>query len=181
MKFFYSVIQLIAFTILSAISLQAQDAVMDETDVQANYKASYLFNFAKYCDWPELYKKGEFVIAVAGNAAVSKELQEKYKGKPIGSQTLVVKTVSATDKPEGVVHILFVSRAASKDLAQFVKNYKKMPTMIVCEQDGALDSGAFINFKAVDAVLKFEVNDSRAKEAGVLIGDILKGWALNIK
>lgn len=181
MKFFYSVILIMAALLMPAISLQAQDAVLDETDVQATYKASYLFNFAKYCDWPENYKKGDFVIAVAGNAAVSKELQEKYKGKPIGSQSLVVKTISVSDKAEGPVHILYVSKAASKDLALYIKNFKKLPTMIVCEQDGALDSGAFINFRAVESVLKFEVNDTRAKEVGVLIGDILKGWALNIK
>lgn len=181
MKLLQPAILLTLTFFMSAFVLRAQDAALDETDVQATYKASYLFNFAKYCDWPEEYKKVDFVIAVAGNSGVLKELQDKYKGKRIGNQVIDVKELKLNEKVGYPVHILYVGRSASKDLLSYIKTFKKFPTMIVSEQDTALDSGSFINFKAVDSVIKFEINDTRAKEAGVLIGDILKGWALNIK
>jgi len=176
----YFGLYVIALLLLSSPAILGQDAELDNTDIQATVKASYLFNFAKYSDWPEDWKSGVFVIGVAGNPGVLKELREKYSNKPIGSQILEIREIKGPELAGEKIHVLFVGKDF-RDYASLVKSCRKIPVLIVAESDGALDAGSLVNFKAVDGVLKFEVNDTRARQAGIKIGDLLKGWAVTLK
>jgi hypothetical protein len=171
---------LLLILLLLPILALGQDAELDNTDVQSTVKASYLFNFAKYSDWPSEWKSGAFVIGVAGSPGVLKELREKYNNKPIGSQLLEIREISGKEPLPKKLHVVFVGRNYG-DYSVLVKNFKNAPVLIVAEQEGALETGSLINFKSMDGVLKFEVNDSRARQAGIKIGDLLKGWAVTLK
>jgi hypothetical protein len=159
----------------------AQKASLDETDTQASVKASYLFQFSKYTDWPEDTKKGPFYIAIAGNASLFEILRDKYANKPIGSQLLqIVQVNSPSEVPENV-QIIYVDPSESGVLAEYLKKFRKSTSLIITEKNDALDLGAHINFLKTEGIIRFEINDTGSQQKGILFSDKLKGWATKLK
>lgn len=171
-----------AFLLAGAnFAMAQQDAQLDETDVQSSIKGNYLYNFAKYTDWPESRKKGPFIIAIAGNQSLYEEMLNKYATKPIGSQLLEIKLVEAKNQSAGDCHILYIDPSIKSELPRLVKELKSSVSMIVTEGEGALDQGAHINFRKIDNVIRFELNDTRCMKTGIAISYSLKGLATKIQ
>lgn len=154
---------------------------LDDTDTQASVKASYLFQFSKYTDWPEVTKQGNFVIGVMGNSALYTILVDKYANKAIGSQLLQIVEVKDVESCPDIIHILYLDPSQEKLLAKCAKALRKKPTLIITEVEGAMDNGAHINFLKLEGIIRFEINDTRSQESGVSFSDKLKGWAIKLK
>jgi hypothetical protein len=178
MTFLKSLNIFILFLGLSTVA-QSQKLGLDETDTQANVKASYLFQISKYTDWPDETKQGPFTIAVIGDPSLFNILRDKYANKPIGSQLLQIAFAEKVSELPSSVQIVYVSD--EKDIAECLKVSKKKPMLITTEFDQALDKGVNINFVKQDGIIRFELNDSQSQKKGILFSDKLKGWATKLK
>lgn len=149
-----------------------------DNDTNARFKALYIYNFCKSTDWPDSYKKGNFVIGVMGPDNVYDKLIAMYSSKSIGSQPIEIKKyMSVTDI--GRCHVLFVPRASSDKSPDIVKALSKSSTLLVTESDGALDQGSIINFIVVESKLAFEINLKTASKRDLSIGEVLTDLAHN--
>jgi len=168
--------------LLLPVLMQAQGKIgLDDTDTQASVKASYLFQFSKYTDWPDATKQGNFVIGVAGNTSLYNILVNKYANKAIGSQLLQIVEIKETGSIPEIIHILYINEELSNDLPKYIKALRKKPSLVVTEIVGAMDQGAHINFLQLDGIIRFEINDTKSQESGVSFSDKLKGWAIKLK
>lgn len=167
---------------LTPLFMMAQNKVaLDDTDTQSSIKASYLFQFSKYTDWPEATKQGDFVIGIAGNESLYSILVDKYANKAIGSQLLKIVEIKSPDKELQELQILYVDTKLANALPNYVKAYQKKPALIVTELNNALDLGAHINFLKTEGIIRFEIDDTRSQESGISFSDKLKGWAIKLK
>lgn len=178
MTFLKSLNIILLFLGLSIVA-QCQKIGLDETDTQANIKASYLFQISKYTDWPDETKQGPFTIAVIGNNSLFNILRDKYANKPIGSQLLQIAYAEKVAELPSSAQIVYVS--SEKDLNECLKVSKKKAMLIITELDEALESGANINFVKQEGIIRFELNDSQSQKKGILFSDKLKGWATKLK
>ena len=103
----------------------------------------------------------------------------KYANKPIGSQLLQILYAENAGEIKEDVQIIYVDPKVP--LTAFSKNFKKMPVLLITENDGALDQGAHVNFLKIDGIIRFELNDTRSQNTGILFNDKLKGWATKLK
>jgi hypothetical protein len=175
-----STLLVILFALVSSFQLLAQNSgepVLEEADPNAAFKASFLFMFAKSCDWPDTKKEGEFVLSVVGSKRVFDELSYTYASKPVGSQVLVVELLTDL-KNITRSHVIFVSRSQSKLLPEVVRLCKGLPILIVSETDGGLGKGAALNFIVVDNATRYELNQQHAKDAFIEIGAKLTQFAI---
>ncbi len=168
----------LAFSCLSANYQEIPQ--LNETDTASVIKASFIYNFCKYVDWPTEYKKGNFVISVMGGSNLHKELVEQYNTKQIGSQQLEIRKLSKTLNISSC-HVLYVGPECTDILPEISRTLKDQPTLIVADSDGALQKGAALNFVVDGTQLKFELDESNASNRDLFVGSTLKSLATESK
>jgi hypothetical protein len=149
-------------------------------DTPSKIKATFIYNFTKYIEWPASYKQGNFIIGVIGNTTLIKDLNKMAVLKKAGNQPFEIKSfpsISSITK----CHLLFVSSDNSvnlKEISQKIKNYS---TLLVSEKPGCAKQGAAINFVIQDNKQKFELNKNNAEKYNLKIGSSLAGLAILVE
>lgn len=166
-------ILLLFMVLASSQGLFAQQ--IDEGDTRAMIQANFIYQFAVNSNWPIEMKKGKFLIVVYGNDAVYKHVVEKYGMKPVGAQTIEVQSWT-NFKPGIVVHILFVDKSKKADLAKIMKDVKGKSTLVVTNWEGALGSGAAINFKTIENSIRYELSEAALSEKKITPGNKILQW-----
>jgi hypothetical protein len=140
-------------------------------------KAVYLFNFAKFVEWPD----GAFsnpgaplVIGVLGDNPFGDSLETTVQGKALNHHPLAVREIRASNEVTNC-HILFISSSEKKRLPEILKGLQNVPILTVSEMDRFTENGGMINFVWVDKKIHFQINDPVAKAAGLKIGSKLLG------
>ena len=149
-------------------------------DTRSVTKALFLYTFATLIDWPEDYRKGNFVIGVLStNTDVYNELNTKYKGKSIGSQEIVVeKYASKSDIVKA--HILFLGEDKSDQISAVTTHLKTKSTLLVTEKEGYLSKGAVINFVLDGNKQAYEISKPNAKKYNLVIAGKLTTLAYKV-
>ncbi len=148
---------------------------IDEGDSRAMIQANFIYQFAVNSNWPLEMKKGKFLIVVYGNDAVYKHVLEKYGMKPVGAQTIEVQSWSDY-KPGVGSQIVFVDKSKKADFAKVIKEVKGKSTLVVTNWEGALGSGAAINFKSVDNSIRYELSEAALLEKKITPGNKILQW-----
>lgn len=151
---------------------QASAGSLDENQL----KAAYLYNFARYVEWPKdahASSDSALEIGVVGSTAVSDLLKKTVKGKTIGDRNLkVVRFDSAVDAKTS--HILFVAGDRSADeLKAAIKGLAGTHVFVVADADGFAKDGGIANFIISDSRVKFAINENAAKKAGLKVSSKL--------
>lgn len=153
---------------------------MEEKDAEAMIKACYIYNFAKYVDWPDDYKKGNFIISVMGNSNLHQELVKRYNTKQIGSQQIEVRKISKTVNISKC-NVLFVGKDACDILHNVSKALVDKPVLIIGDCEDALIKGAAIDFVFFEKQWKYTLNTSNATNRNLFVGSTLKSLALKVE
>lgn len=149
-------------------------------DTRSSAKALFLYNFATLIDWPEEYRKGDFVIGtLAGTSDVYDQLELKFKGKSIGSQTIVVKKYASRTEIDKA-HILFLGEDKSDQITSLATQLKTKSTLIVTEKEGYLSKGAVINFVLDGSKQAYEISKPNAKKYNLIIATKLTSLAYKV-
>jgi hypothetical protein len=163
-------ILLVGVFVLLSMTIKAQET---------KFIALYLYNFTKYVDWPAEHKSGEFVIGVVGSNQVYNELMQLAQGKPVGTQSISVKSFRNVDEVSSV-HILFLAEAHSRRVDQAISKLGQSAPLIVTQQEGATLQGSAINFVIRDETMKFELKKSNAQKFGLRVHSRLDNLAIVI-
>lgn len=144
---------------LSALSVAAQ--AVDEYQV----KAAFLYNFAKFVDWPAATfhsSKDPIEICIIGDDPFGPVLQAAINGKLVQGRPLVQRRIMVV-KELGSCHILFVSSSERKRLQPIIEEAKGHSILTVGEIEGFISQGGVISFKVEDERVRFEINLAAAK------------------
>ena len=150
-------------------------------DTRSVAKALFIYNFATLIDWPEEYKKGNFVIGVlSGNTDVYNELNTKYKGKSIGSQEIVIQKYASRSDIADKTHIVFLGEDKSTEITSLTTQLKSKSTLIVTEKEGYLSKGAVIIFVLDGSKQAYEISKPNAKKYNLVIATKLTSLAYKV-
>ena len=167
--------QIFLLLVLLATSHWLSAQQLDEGDSRAMIQANFIYQFAVNSNWPAEMKKGKFLIVVYGNDAVYKHTVEKYGMKPVGAQTIEVQAWS--EYKTGVNgHIIFIDKSKKSDLAKIMKEVKGKSILVVTNWEGALGSGAAINFKTIDNSIRYELSEATLTEKKITPGNKILQW-----
>lgn len=141
------------------------------------YQALFIYNFTKYIEWPTNSTQ-DFVIGVIGNDVILSELKNIAESKKVGSQNIVVKSLSNTDDLSNC-NIIYIPSSKNNKLEEILASAKES-TLIVTDKKGAAKEGADINFVIVDGKQKFEINSSNISKSGLKVDPNLLNLGINV-
>ena len=154
----------------------------EPSTLENQVKAAFLYKFAGYVDWPSTsFARPDtpLTIAVAGADAIAAELVQATSGRTVEGRTVTVKRVKAGESLAGV-HILFVGKAESARLNQWVQSARPISVLTVTESDGALAQGSVINFVMADRRVRFEVALDSAEKSKLKLSSRLLAVAQQV-
>lgn len=177
MKKIFSLIFLAFFLISADI---ARFSPPGAPDAPTKIKATFLYNFTKYIEWPEEYKQGNFVIGVMGNSTLYNDLNTFFSTKTLGTQKYEIKLFT---KPSEIsrCHMIFIPNDYAGNVNEIISKVKGKSTLIVTDKAGMARQGAAINFISVDNKQKFELNKSNVEKYDLKVSSSLVNLAIVVE
>jgi hypothetical protein len=142
-------------------------------------KAGFIFNFAKFVEWPagSLGSKGTpIVIGVLGNEHFASILDQVVGGKSIDGRAFVVRRMK-WGKEVKECHILFITSTEESHSDELLQLVKGASILTIGETPGFAKRGGMINFTLEDRKVRFEVNLDAAKHENLNISSRLLSLA----
>ena len=155
--------------------------VQDPNSANSKIKATFIYNFTKYIDWPDKYKEGNFVIGVIGANAFYNELTGLLQKKTVGNQKFEIKSFTSEDAVSGFCHIIFIPAENSSMLPEVLKKTKGKSTLIVTEKSGLAKQGSAINFIIENNKQRFELNKNNVEKYNLKISSTLSALAIAVE
>lgn len=141
-------------------------------------KAGFIFNFAKFVEWPTAAfpaSDSPIVIGILGTDPFGTIIDQIVQDKKIGARGFVVKRLRwGTDlKDLKDCKILFVGASEKAHVDELVQIVKGLPILTVGETPGFAEHGGVIRFVLEDNRVRFEVNVEAAHQADLTISSRL--------
>jgi hypothetical protein len=141
-------------------------------------KAGFIFNFAKFVDWPPTtfaQPDSPIVIGILGTDPFGAIIDQIVQDKKIGGRGFVVKRLKRGTDPKDLrdCKILFVGASERLHIDELVQIVRGLPILTVGETPGFAEHGGVIRFVLEDNRVRFEVNVEAARQAGLTISSRL--------
>jgi hypothetical protein len=141
-------------------------------------KAGFIFNFAKFVEWPApsfAQPDSPIVIGILGTDPFGAIIDQIVQDKKIGARGFVVKRLKwgADLKDLKECKILFVGASERAHIDDVVQAVKGLPILTVGETPGFAEHGGVIRFVLEDNRVRFEVNIEAARQADLTISSRL--------
>jgi len=148
-----------------AVVTQAQSA----TEYQV--KAAYLFNFAKFVEWPADTFSGAdapLQICLLGQDPFGHEFEEVIGDKNVNGHRIEVIHPSGVPQARGC-QIIFVASSEKGKTPEILRGLRGANVLTVGDTPGFAGIGGIINFVLDDGRVRFEINMKAAERAHLKI------------
>ena len=149
----------------------ASAAESDRLD-EAQVKAAFLYNFAKFIQWPTSENRPEALsIGIVGADRFRDVLGSIVNGKTVNGRDIEVRQV-LNDDDVRAYHIIFIA-AESRRTADVIQRVAHAGVLTVGETPQFLQEGGVIQFYIRDNRVRFQINAAAANNAGLKISSQL--------
>jgi hypothetical protein len=150
---------------------------------EAQIKAVFLFNFAKYVEWPAAAfpnATAPIAIGVLGRDPFGDYLQH-VEGKMLQGHPFVIKHL-APDSDVSGCQILFISHSEASRMREILEKTSALPILTVGEDEPFAQNGGIIRFVLKNGNVRLAIDLNAAQKAGLTISskllavaDVVKG------
>ena len=140
-------------------------------------KAGFLFNFAKFTDWPpdQLPPTAPIALCVV-DPAVASALESQAGGKTIGQHPLKVTRVKIDESIKACM-ILYVGKLDAKKEDQLITLLAGTPTLTVGDAEDFAVRGGMIGLFVDDGRMRFAVNRDAVQRTHLRLSSQLLNYA----
>jgi uncharacterized protein DUF4154 len=148
---------------LSGVCIHAK-----EVSLEYQVKAVYLFNFAKFIEWPAEGQSGPITICIAGQNPFGDVLEETLRGEMVNGRPLAMRVIAV---PEPGCHVVFVPQGTST--ATYLRAAQGSHTLTVGETPDFIRQGGIISFILESGKVRFQIDSKAAERAELRISSHL--------
>lgn len=144
-------------------------------------KAAYLYNFGKFVRWQASTASAtdSFEICVIGKNPFGSALEGTVAGEKIDGKTLIARNISNPQEASRC-RILFISESEEGHLKSILGIAKQFGELTVSDIPDFAERGGMIEFLSQDGKIRFEVNLTPAREAGLTVSSELLKVAVKV-
>jgi hypothetical protein len=167
-----------AFFVAVFMSLMINGLAQDKPS-EYEVKAAFLFNFAKFVEWPPdafAETNAPIVIGILGENVFGNSLEKVINDRKVNNHGFQFRNF---DSPAEATNcqILFISSAKKNDFAKIIAALHNTSVLTVSETDGFIKAGGMINFLFEGNNVRFQISDEAAKKARLKISSKLLSLA----
>jgi hypothetical protein len=162
-------IRLLAVVMLIPHSAQPEDSSQAPSEYQV--KAAFLFNFAKFVEWPEQHR-GSFAICILGKDPFGEALERVMAGKSVNERPIVIRRTSDLAVARSC-QVVYVSLPEAGRTGEIVKALSDAGVLSVSEIPRFCLSGGVITFVMEGQRVRFQINARAAVRANLKISSKL--------
>jgi hypothetical protein len=156
---------MMAALLLTFPKANAQQAAASEAQV----KAAFIVNFAKFVEWPSDRSSGPLVICVADRSSDTlQELRRLAESKSVAGRSIQVRSIGGFAESSGC-HIVFVPQSTLKQLPPYGGN----EILSVGENSAFLENGGILSLVIQNDHVRLQVNPEAAQAAQLKISSKL--------
>lgn len=150
---------------------------------ESQLQAAYLYNFAKFVDWPAgTFRSPDdpMVICVFGDDRTGDVLEQSVSGKRANGRPVESRQphTAAECKP---CHILFIGSSDKNRMGEILRELRGSSVLTVGHSDQFIPLGGVINLARKDVTIELEIDPEAADAAGLKISSRLLVIARLIK
>jgi hypothetical protein len=120
-------------------------------------KAAFLFNFARFTDWPALDPGAPLVLCVLGDEQVFSELSSVVRGQAVNGRHINVSKLSAGATIR-TCQVLFVSAPEVTTNTQLLDTARTLPVLTVSDSARFAESSGIVELFVDAGRMRFAVN-----------------------
>jgi hypothetical protein len=150
----------------------------EEKPTEYEVKAVYLFNFAKFVEWPSIPadegEEGRFTLCVLGRDPFGRLLDRALAGETLHGRRAATRRI-ATAQEASSCRMVFISESETGRLEQVLRTLGEESILTVSDMDDFSSRGGMIQLVLEEDRVRFEVNLTAATKAGLaLSSELLK-------
>ena len=169
-------------TVLILLPMVCKALAAEADSLEYAVKATYLYKFAGYVDWPPksfAAPDSPFSLCIAGDDPFGATLDTAVQGQRIGGRPVVVRRLKTVGRDSGC-QILFVG-GPDPQRAQMIDAVRGSGVLTVTEGADAGGATGIINFVIRDNRVRFDIDQEAAARNGLSISSKLLSLALNLR
>jgi hypothetical protein len=132
-------------------------------------KATYIFNFIAFTSWPNLANSESINVCLIGRDNFGQSIKT-IEGKKVNGVPIAVARISSMSSAKKC-HLLYVAEREATNIRLVYNELSNSPVLVIT--DTTVPSGAMINLYLEGQKLMFEIDQTRAKSAGLQISSKL--------
>ena len=143
--------------------------------IEYEVKASFLYNFTKFVDWPSSARRGDFSICVIGKDYFGNAL-DSLKDKEVDGDAIEIKNTNQYNKSLGC-NIAFISKSEGKSVGDIIKEINGDPVLTVSDISDFAKNGGMLELRSEGEKVSISANPSSAKKSDIKISSRLLNLA----
>lgn len=150
-----------------------------QTASDRQVKAAYLYNFAKFVEWPEhafASSTAAIHLCIWNDRRFEADVRQIVNGKLLAGRSIEVVGCQSIDQLRSC-HILFIGSSDERETRRILEVLREASVLTVGDMKGFIANGGIINFVPQGDRVQFEVNHKSATRAGLRISSRLLGVA----
>lgn len=150
-------------------------AAQSQTAGEYEVKAAFLYNFAKFIDWPQSSfagPDGPFAICVLGLDPFGRTLDDALQGRKVGRHPVTLARLQDAVQARRC-QIVFVSSSERRRLSEIEDRLRGASVLLVGEFPGFADAGGTLQFTIEDNRVRFLINTDSVQRTGLRLSSKL--------
>ncbi|PYR99673.1 MAG: DUF4154 domain-containing protein [Acidobacteria bacterium] len=138
-------------------------------------KATFLFQFTQFVDWPRnafSNQQTPLVIGILGEDPFGTFLDDTVRDEMANGHPIAVERYQRLENVKNC-QVLFVSRSEANQIGEILAAVRGRSTLIVGDANGFADRGGMIQFVTVENRIQLRINLAAAKAANLTISSKL--------
>ncbi|MCH7567017.1 MAG: YfiR family protein [Nitrospirae bacterium] len=153
-----------------------------ESTREYQIKAAFLYNFAKFVEWPAdrfTDENSPMLLCVIGMDPFGPTLEQTVTGRKIKGRAIRIKRIKGINGLKRC-HVLFVSSSERENIRDIVASLAGASVLTTGDMDRFANQGGIINLIKRGNKIRFEINSNAAAQSGLKLSSYLMGLASNI-
>lgn len=157
------------------VCLELPGRATAQTIEASRVKAAYLYNFAKFVEWPS----GAFanpgdpaVICITGDDRTAEVLEGAVSGKKANGRPVEARTPRSSAEFKSC-HVLFIGFSNKSRVVEMLNQLRGSSTLTVGQSDQFISLGGMINLALKNGAIELEIAPGASNAAGLKISSRL--------
>jgi hypothetical protein len=134
-------------------------SALEEPVAPSAVKAAFLYNFAKFAEWPaDAIATGAPLIACTNDMAVADSLSQLLKGHDVNGRTMEVRRISADSLQLRGCHLLYLWNMNAAQSRRLIDSLSGAPILTVSDFSRFAALGGIVQFVDENGRLRFAIN-----------------------